>query len=59
MHLFLATFESEVPTQHSRVPNRAQQGGRFLIVRSEREGDTPQFLPEVFAVKGSSPEGIR
>jgi hypothetical protein len=60
MYLLLATNEREVPTQLSRVPSGARHGGRFLLVFSEGEGegDTPQFLPEVFVVEGSSSGGI-
>jgi hypothetical protein len=58
MHIFLATTKREIHAQLLGVPSGAQYGGRLFVVRSKREGDTPQFLPEVFAVAGSSPGGI-
>jgi hypothetical protein len=59
MHLFLATIKRKVPDQLSGVPSGAKHEGTLLIMCSEREADTPQFLTEVFAVEGSSPGGIR
>jgi hypothetical protein len=55
----LAIAEREVLAQLSRVPSGAPLRGRFSIVHSKRERNTPQFLSEVFIDKVSSPEGIR
>jgi hypothetical protein len=58
MHLFLIAVKRKVPAQVSGVPGGAQHKGRLLIMFSEREGDTPQFLSEVLAVESPSPGGI-
>jgi hypothetical protein len=58
MHLLLARTEREVPTQLPRVPSRARLKGRFSVVHSERERNTPQFLPMVFSDEGPSPRGV-
>jgi hypothetical protein len=59
MHLLLATAERKVPAQLSRVPSGAGLRGRFSVVHSKKERNTPQFLPKVFTDEGSSPRGIR
>jgi hypothetical protein len=59
MHLFFVAVKGKVPTRLSRVPSKAQHGGRLLIMSSEREGETLQFLPEVLAVESPRPGGIR
>jgi hypothetical protein len=59
MHLLLAIAEREVPTRLLRVPSGARLRGRFSIMHSKRERNTPQFLPKVFTDEGSSPGGVR
>jgi hypothetical protein len=58
MHLLSTAIEREVPTQFLRVASGPRHRGWLFIVFSERERDTPQFLPEVFAAEGPSSGSI-
>jgi hypothetical protein len=59
MNLLLATAEREVLAQLLRVPSGSQLRGRFFVMHSVRERNTPQFLPKVFTDEGTSLGGVR